>query len=93
MLDIDSCIALCGLTKEEVDAIAEHEHVPEIVAAELGNYLVCMEDGVQQIREMIVEDIQRASAAGHHKHAGVLKLTLKHFVEHHPELLAKRKGS
>ncbi|MEX2642414.1 MAG: hypothetical protein WD270_03110 [Acetobacterales bacterium] len=93
MLDIDSCIALCGLTREEVEAIAEHEHVPEIVAAELGNYLVCSKDGVKQIREMIVEDIQRASAAGRHAHAGLLKLTLKHFVEHHPELLRKGRNS
>jgi hypothetical protein len=38
MITIDDCIGLSGLTEDEVDAIAEHEHLPEIVAAELGNY-------------------------------------------------------
>ena len=26
MISLEDCIALCGLTKEEVLAIAEHEH-------------------------------------------------------------------
>lgn len=93
MLDIDSCIALCGLTREEVEAIAEHEHVPDIVAAEIGTYLVCNEEGVQRIRAMIVDDIAEAQRHGNHKHAAVLKLTLKHFCEHHPELLQKATAS
>jgi NH3-dependent NAD+ synthetase len=29
MIDLEDCIALCGLTKKEVLALAEHEHVPE----------------------------------------------------------------
>jgi hypothetical protein len=32
MLTYDDCLALSGLTTEEVAAIAAHEHVPEIVA-------------------------------------------------------------
>jgi len=30
MITLEDCIEFCGLTKEEVLAIAEHEHVPEI---------------------------------------------------------------
>ena len=33
MISIEDCIAMCGLTEQEVMAIAEHEHVPEIAAA------------------------------------------------------------
>ena len=33
MISLEDCIALCGLTEQEVMAIAEHEHVPEIAAA------------------------------------------------------------
>ena len=40
MVDIESCIALSGLTEEEIEAIAEHEHIPEMLAIELGSYLV-----------------------------------------------------
>jgi hypothetical protein len=32
MITLEDCIAFCGLTEEEVLAIAEHEHRPEIVA-------------------------------------------------------------
>ena len=32
MISIEDCVALCGLTKEEVHAIAEHEHVPRHAA-------------------------------------------------------------
>ena len=35
MITLEDCIAFCGLTEEEVMALAEHEHVPEIVAAGL----------------------------------------------------------
>ncbi len=40
MFSLEDCIGLCGLTEEEVRAIAEHERIPEIAAAELGSYLV-----------------------------------------------------
>jgi hypothetical protein len=35
MISLEDCIALCGLKESEVLAIAEHEQVPEIVAAGL----------------------------------------------------------
>jgi hypothetical protein len=43
MLSLQDCIALCELSKDEVLAIAHHERLPEIAAAELGNYLVLRE--------------------------------------------------
>jgi hypothetical protein len=45
MLTIEDCIALSDLTEEEIDAIAEHEHIPEMLAIELGSYLVHLPDG------------------------------------------------
>ena len=33
MITLEDCIAMCGLTEQEVLAIAEHEHIPEIAAA------------------------------------------------------------
>jgi hypothetical protein len=32
MITLEDCIAFCDLTEEEVLAIAEHEHLPEIAA-------------------------------------------------------------
>lgn len=33
MLCLEDCLALCDLSEEEVLAIAQHEHIPEIAAA------------------------------------------------------------
>jgi hypothetical protein len=45
MLTLEDCIVLSDLAVEEIDAIAEHEHLPETIAAELGCYLVHRRDG------------------------------------------------
>ncbi len=36
MITFDDCLAFCELTEEEIDAIAEHEHLPETVGARDG---------------------------------------------------------
>jgi hypothetical protein len=33
MISLEDCIAMSGLNEQEIMAIAEHEHVPEIAAA------------------------------------------------------------
>ncbi len=83
MLTIVDCIALSDLTEQEVDAIAEHEHLPEIVAAEMGYWLVHTESGERRIKRMIVDDIEAARTRGDFVHSAKLKLVLKHFVQEH----------
>ena len=83
MLDIESCIALSGLTEAEIEAIAKHAHIPEIVAVELGSYLVQLPDGRERICAIFAEDIRAAQQRGDFAHAARLKLVLKHFLEHH----------
>ncbi|HET9042733.1 MAG TPA: hypothetical protein VFN70_06270 [Burkholderiales bacterium] len=83
MLTLQDCLELCELTEEEVLAIAEHENLTEIAALELGNYLVHTPAGERRIKAMIVEDIDAARARDDVRHAALLKLVLKHFVEAH----------
>lgn len=85
MLTLKDCIALCDLTEEEVAAIAEHEHIPMIVAAELGNYLVHSPEGVPMIRRFILDDIRTAEERGDTAHVRLLKLVLWHFIQTHPD--------
>jgi len=85
MLTYEDCVGLSDLTEEEIEAIAEHEHIPEIVAAELGSYLVHTDDGVPKIRRIILEDIELAEKKGDAEHVITLKLVLKHFVDTHPQ--------
>ena len=84
MLTLNDCISLCGLAAEEVRAIAEHEHIPEIAAAELGSYLVTAPDGELCIKAMIRDDIAHARATGHWEREMALKLVLRNFILQHP---------
>ncbi len=92
MLTFEDCIALSELTEAEIAAIAEHEHLTSVVAAELGNYLVHDADGCPAIRRMILDDIEAARSRGDTTHAVALKLVLRRFVETHPEASAPRRG-
>jgi hypothetical protein len=85
MLSWVDCLSLCELSADEVRAIAEHEHIPEIAAMELGNWLVVTPDGRRMIKRMILEDIEGAVARGNHVRAAHLKLAMKHFCSTHPE--------
>jgi hypothetical protein len=38
MISLEDCIAFSGLSEEEVAAIGEHEHIPQIAACTLANY-------------------------------------------------------
>src|SRR5688500_20161435 len=85
MLTFDDCVALCELTEQEIAAIAEHEHLPMIVAAELGSYLIQGPDGALRVKRIILDDMLAAGRVGASTHALTLKLVRRHGVERHPE--------
>ena len=86
MITLEDCVALCGLTKDEVRALAEHEHIPDIAAAALGQCLLNQPKGCQIIRDMIADDMRWARQRGDERHANELALTLQQFVSSHPEI-------
>jgi hypothetical protein len=82
MITLEDCIGLCGLTEEEVLAIAEHEHLPEIAATALAQYLSSLEHGSEKVRDMIVDDIRQAQLNGVDKeHVLTLLHVLHHFLK------------
>jgi hypothetical protein len=85
MISLEDCVALCGLDKDEVDAISEHEHIPEVAATALASYLLKQAGGCVRIRTMMVDDIHEALDAGRIEHAAELFMALRHFLAHHPE--------
>lgn len=84
MLTRNDCIALCDLTEDEIKAIARHEHVPLILAAEMGQYLIHQPDGVTRIRRIILDDIEAARAQHRFDDVRRLKAVLYHFARNHP---------
>lgn len=83
MLTLQDCIDMSDLSEEEIHAIAQHEHLPEMVALELGNYLVHTSSGEKRIRRMICDDLEEARAKGDNSRIALLRMVLKHYVEHH----------
>jgi hypothetical protein len=88
MISLEDCIGMCGLDENEVAAISEHEHIPEIAAAALANYLLHQPHGSEAIRNMIIDDIRKGLDDGRINHAAELFMALRHFLEHHPEARA-----
>jgi hypothetical protein len=84
MLTLADCIGLCDLTEDEVLAIAQHEHIPELAAAEMGHYLVRTPEGEMRIKGIIRDDIATARAHGERERELALKLVLRNFVLQHP---------
>jgi hypothetical protein len=84
MLCLEDCLDFCELEHDEVAAIAEHEHVPAIVAAEIGCELLKSEEGIARLHLMILDDIQAALDGGRAEHAGDLANTYLHFRRAHP---------
>lgn len=84
MISLVDCIAMCGLSEEEVLAIAEHEHIPAVAAAALGQYLLKQEHGPDKIRVMIVDDIRAAVARRDRARTRELLMALRHFMSEYP---------
>jgi hypothetical protein len=84
MLTLQDCLAMSGLDEDEVAAIAEHEHLPLIVAAELAHYLSATPAGDGAVERMIRDDIADALARDDLTHAAKLCLVLRHFCDKHP---------
>ncbi len=93
VLSLIDCLGLCELTEEEIQAIAVHEHVPDVVAIELAEYLIHSPEGVPMIRRIIVDDIEEARRNGHEEQVEKLQLVLKHFILTHPEYSAETEST
>jgi hypothetical protein len=84
MLTLKDCLDFCELTEDEIHAIAEHEQVPEIVAAELGSSLLQSGSGVQAIQRFIQDNIRNAESNGQAEKAKRLEKLLARFRAAHP---------
>lgn len=86
-LSLQDCIDMSDLTEEEILAIAEHEDLSEILALELGSYLVHTPRGEKRIKRMIQDDIKHAQEQGDYRRSRLLKSVLRHYLEHHATLM------
>jgi hypothetical protein len=85
MLTFEDVLELSELSEDEIAAIAEHEHIPAVCAAEYGYYLCHNANGVPMLRRIIMDDIMAARRHENYEKEMKLREVLKHFVRSHPE--------
>ncbi len=61
MLSLTDCIAFSGLSCGQLDAIARHEHLPLIIAAEWAETTLEREGGCRVVDGILSEDFRSAS--------------------------------
>ena len=84
MLTLEDCEDFTDLTKEEIDAIAEHEHISEILAAATGNNLSHSTAGLARIGRYIHEDIEDARSHRDQNRAQHWREVYNRFTASHP---------
>ena len=64
MFSLDECIGMSDLSEEVIAVIAEHEHVPEIVAVGIGQSLLKTPKGLFTLKCYICDVLEHAQIAG-----------------------------
>lgn len=88
MLSLQDCLDLCDLDCGEVEAIAEHEHVPAIIATELAQALVQSQEGVLNLHRMVLENLEQAASQGCSERVCQWARVYAHLQRTHPLCLA-----
>lgn len=90
MLTLQDCIALSELRPDEIEAIGDVKHLPDMIAAELGCYLMHLPNGDRRVGALIRDDIDKARREHDLVRAARLRLCLQHFVAAHAPCCGKR---
>jgi hypothetical protein len=80
LLTTQECVDMSELSNEAIRAIAEHEHIPEVVAAELGQELLKATGGKAEIERILEKNLGLAVQAGEQDKIDDRKRVLERFV-------------
>lgn len=92
MITLDDIEDMTCLTRDQITAVADHEHLAELSAALMAEYLMQQHNGPQAVQQMICEDIQAALHESEIDRARALFGTLRQFVLDHPEAVRGASG-
>lgn len=84
MLTLQDCIAFSGLTPDQLEAVACHQHLPMIVAAEWAESVLETEEGVRLIEAVLCEEEHIARIHGDRACAARYRRGLESFRRDHP---------
>lgn len=84
MLTIQDCIAFSGLTQEQLEAVAHHQHLPDVVAAEWAETMLEDERGVRRIEAALYEEVAHARCRHDPDCMRRYQRALEDFLRDHP---------
>lgn len=84
MLSLTDCLDFIDLDRVTVDIIAEHEHLPTVVATELGDKLLASAKGIYRIHEMHRNLIATAAENGYLTREKELRALYAAFTRKYP---------
>ena len=90
MITLRDCIDLSGCDPDEIDAVAEHEHLPFTVAMEKEWWMLEHSWGPPAVRQIIRDDIEEATMHSRYHHADQLLQTYHHVMGRLPEGVERR---
>lgn len=85
MISVEDVEDMSALTRAEIDALAEHEHISAFDAALMGDYMMHVHHGPQKVHEMLCDDIRKALHEDNMPHARELFAVLRGFLDEHPD--------
>lgn len=85
VITLEDILDMTCLTRAEIEAVAEHEHLCPLDAALLAEWETHQPKGWQHLQRMICEDIRATLHRGDLDHARALYAVLRHFIAEHPE--------
>lgn len=62
LLYLQDVFDFCGLSEQEIRALAKHEHISQVSAAALGSSLLESKEGIGDIERFVREDIEDAES-------------------------------
>jgi hypothetical protein len=80
IVTVQECVDMSELSNEAIRVIAEHEHMPEVVAAELGQELLKSTGGIAEIRRMLEKSVELAIQGGVEDKINDRKRVLRSFI-------------
>lgn len=92
MLSIVDCLGMQDLDPEELEAIAEHERLPFMVALEKGAAIMEQRWGQPAVRQMVRDNLVHAQEDGHFRRVPQLRDLYIRTCMHLPGGLDRRSG-
>lgn len=86
MITLQDCFDMCDMPEDVVVAVAEHEHLPCILAAELCRSLAGSADGLGRIYGCVADTIDQARAKRDERRCRRFEQALSELCAAYPEL-------